>query len=224
MPSRAWCASANFKRVTHMNETIGQSDQEPPVVAYELPAGDGYNEWLRNETRDFVPSARQRLVIQAVKAALDAGKYYSDEVREFCAKRLAISQEQASVGIARVEGGTFAMDCYYARGYLRAQENFAKQDSVRTLLKPFVGQKLGTLTFNDFKRNTGAMVKAISEDGHTITISAKRGSVGVELACNAEQIARAMDRAAERGHRKASFEATFAAAPRSEDAAAQGCA
>jgi hypothetical protein len=192
-------------------QPTGENAAAAPKPRYELPS-DTYKDWQGYETRSFVPNARQSLVVDAVGAALQAGLYYSDEVREFCAKQLDISPEQAAVGIKHVEGGAFAMDCYYSRGYLRARKAFELEAEHHRLLKPFVGQELGTLVFNDLKRTTGVKVTSIFADGYTLELWGKRGRSEVKVTTNATGIAEALDRAAKRGARKAGFAESFPSA------------
>lgn len=183
------------------------------TAAYELPAHGTYADWKRRELRDFVPDTRQALVVEAVREALAAGMYYTSDVFAFCAKLLGVTAEQAQVQAKKVENGEVGMDVYYARDYLRARERFAAEDANLAKLKPHVGQSLGTLMFNDYKRNTGCTVTAVSDDGRGITVEAKRGKVTVQFDCDASQIAKAMDRAAEQGLRKGNFAATVGGAP-----------
>ena len=125
-----------------------------------------YQAWAGCEARGFIPSKNQKLVIAVVQAALDSGLFYTTDVRSFCAKAMGLTSEQDAANFqpARVEGGVFGMECYYARKYLDAMSRFAREDKAHAQLKPHVGQKLGTIMFNDFKRSTGAVVSEVKDN------------------------------------------------------------
>lgn len=178
------------------------------TLLYTLPNIKPFNEWLRCETKDFVPTPRQSLVIEAVRLAKSTGLYYSSEIRDFVARHLQVKEGDLNANFQmRVEGGVFGMDCYYAAKYLDAQQCLARETEAKTLLKPYVGQKLGTMVFNDFKRCTGV---AVVEAGEQIRISFKRGSNSIIAEAAYESIRHGMDRAFEKGLRKDDFN-TFVA-------------
>lgn len=170
---------------------------------YELP-GNVYDDWAKCECRGFLPTARQQNVIAAMQSALSAGLYYTSDVVPHCAGLLKPNAEQAAEGRGRVENGTFGMDCYYARKYTDAVALFKKMDAAMAELKPYKGQKLGTLMFNDFKRNTGVVVTEVVGND-CIQIAGKRGSLALAWSANAIQIVCAINRAAERKLRKDDF-------------------
>jgi len=181
------------------------------TTQYVAPQSSVYQEWDQNETEAFVPTDRQATIIRAVQLALDAKLFYTDEVRAHCAATLGVTPEQAAVGAARTEGGTFGLDVYYARQYLSAQTKFQAERVALLRLKPTEGLELGTLMFNDFKRNTGMRVTGVSSDSKEITLIGKRGAYTVTLVCTAKQIENAIDRAHERGLRKQNFSQAFPA-------------
>lgn len=178
---------------------------------YIPPQGSVYDEWDKNATPGFVPSERQKIVIQAVQAALDSKLFFTDDVRAHCAAALGLTPEQASVRAETVEGGTFGLDLYYAREYISAQAKFQAERVALQRLKPAEGLELGTLMFNDLKRNTGMRVVEVSSDSGEIKIIGKRGAYTVTLVCTAKQIENAIDRAHERGLRKQDFSQAFPA-------------
>ena len=180
----------------------------PATLLYTFPNIKPFNEWLRCETKDFVPTPRQSLVIEAVRLAKSTGLYYSSEIRDFVARHLQVKEGDLNANFQmRVEGGVFGMDCYYAAKYLDAQQCLARETEAKSLLKPYVGQKLGTMVFNDFKRCTGV---AVVEAGEQIRISFKRGSNSIIAEAAYESIRHGMDRAFEKGLRKDDFN-TFVA-------------
>ena len=173
-------------------------------MEYKLPS-DSYKDWARNEARDFVPTDRQRLVIESVRrATVDESLFYTKDVYAFCVKELNPSTEILCVNAEKVEGGEFGMDLYYARRYLDAQKHFAAVDAAHARLKPQAGMVLGTLVLQDFKRNTGAKIVAV--EGYEFRVQMKRGAHAYDFVCPALTIRYAMDRAHERGHRKDNFE------------------
>ena len=173
----------------------------PRAVPYVLPNPSAYEEWAGYKRRNFVPTERQTRVVEAVQAALAAKLFYTDNVREFCAQRLYITAAQARVRADKVEGGEFGMDCFYARGYLESRQEIEAEDAAHRKLAPRVGMPLGTLVFNDYKRNTGMVVEELLPDGR-LKLRGKRGRHVVTLECTALSIRHAIDRAAERGLRK----------------------
>jgi hypothetical protein len=177
----------------------------PPVVPYVLPTPSAYKDWAGCQRREFLPTERQRSVIEAVQAALDTNLFYTDEVREFCAQRLCITAAQAHVRADKVEGGEFGMDCYYARGYLKSRQEIAAEDAAYRKLAPRGGLPLGTLMFNDYKRNTGMVIEELLPEGR-LKLRGKRGRYVVTLECTALSIGYAIDRAAEHGLRKDRFD------------------
>ena len=178
-------------------------------ATYTAPAKSVYDDWNGYQRPGYQPTERQLIVIAAVQSALNAGCYYTDEVRIHCASLLSVTPEQAQVNAKVVEGGEFGMDCYYARGYLRAQKEIQAESRAWLQLAPRVGQALGTVMFNDFKRMTGAMVAAVDEAAQMITVHGKRGKYAYQSSCSAMQIRNAIDRAKEQGHRKDGFDRAF---------------
>lgn len=186
--------------------TMQPAPQGAQQKAVYHPPQDAYTDWAGHKCKDFVPDARQSLVIKTVQAALATGKYYTNDVQAFCAEYLGVGPElQQSKGPIRNEGGIFGMDCYYARNYLREREKFAKSAEAMSQLKPYVGQRLGTIVFNDYKRTTGAVVIAVFDQSDSVRISGKRGAQAIEATVTATQIASAIDRASEKGYRKDGF-------------------
>lgn len=173
------------------------------ATPYHLPVNGTYKDWARNECEDFTLNGRQSLVVEAVRSALAEGLYYSDAVRTRCAEILNPSAEILEVGIKANEGGEFGMDCYYARRYLDAQKRFEAERAALQKLNPYVGQELGTIVFNDFKRNTKAKIVDVKDGGRSIRIEAKRGRYSVTMLCTALNIQHAVERAQEKGYRPA---------------------
>lgn len=172
---------------------------------YVLPTQvEHHTQWAKVEHKDFVPNNNQQLVIDAVKAAIGSGLYYSAEIRSHVQIALAVSNDDAARNFKMaVEGGVLAMECYYAGKFIEASARRSALKSDYELLKPHHGLRLGTITFNDFKRLTGAIVECVRED--VICITAKRGSLRVVLEANATQVKHAINRAHERNSRKDNF-------------------
>lgn len=172
-------------------------------MQYELPEST-YDDWARNETRGFQPTERQKLVIDAVRSALDVGKlYYTKDVYAYCLNILLPSVETLAKNAKSVEGGEFGMDLYYARQYLDAQKRFAMEDELNSQLKPRAGMRLGTLVMQDLKRYTGVTIAGARED--CLTLDAKRGSIAARFTASVTGVRNAVDRAYERKLRKTSF-------------------
>lgn len=170
---------------------------------YTPPATDPHKEWSRYQAADFAPTERQKDLIAVIQSALDAKLFYTSEVLVHCRTVLGLSTEQVAAGGSYVEGGWFGMDCYYARGYIQARASIDAESKAWARLAPQVGDHLGTLTFSDYKRNTGMVIVAVLDGG--VKLTGKRGASTVSLEATATQIGNAMDLAAERGHRKTGF-------------------
>lgn len=171
---------------------------------YQLPV-NVYQEWDGCKREDYAPSDRQMLVIQAVKTALEEKLFYSDDVLKRASKILGVTEEQAASGASVVQGGHFGMECYYARQYIEAQRAYAIDRAYAKQLQPHKGMKLGTLVFNDSKRNTSVEIVEVEERGRMLTLHGKRGNTTVAMTCTATQVAYALDRAAQRELRKDGF-------------------
>jgi hypothetical protein len=176
-------------------------------LPYTLP-DKSFDDWAGHQQWDYQPTARQLIVIEAVRTARSEGLYYTNAVQARCAVLLKPTAEQLAVRADKVEGGEFGMDCYYARCYLDAQAVFAKVKETFAQLQPVVGMRLGTLVFSDSKRTTGVTVVGI--DGYSIEFTGRRGSSAVTGKGTTLQISFAMDRAADRGLRKDNFLAFIA--------------
>ena len=171
---------------------------------YTLATQDEYTDWAGHQSLHFTPTERQALVIEAVAAALASELFYTVDVTAFCAARLSVDPvtltHQRSQTM-RVEGGSFGMDCYYARRYLDAVKARNAEACARAALKPAIGQRLGILMFSDYKRMTGCTITDLNDEA--ITLIGKRGSVTVTATASAMQIVNAQARAAERRARRA---------------------
>lgn len=186
-----------------------------------IAVSDPYKDWTLRECEDYSPTERQCTIIEAVQSALDAKLFYTSDVLEHCKVFLGVTPDQAAVGAKNVEGGDVGMDCYYARGYLEAQRCHKIARISLDRLKPRVGQCLGTLVFNDFKRTTGVTVTEYS-GGKILHASGKRGAYTVTLSCTAIQIENAINRAFERKQRKDNFDSFVAAVPAPKPASPAG--
>lgn len=172
-------------------------------MQYQLPE-DTHKDWAGNQTRGFTPDERQQLVIEVVRRAIeDEGLYYTKDVYAFCVKQLIPTSDDLAKSAMRVQGGEVGMDLYYARNYLDARKRIAKEDQAKDQLRPHVGMVLGTLTLQDLKRCTGAVITAVK--GHELTLQAKRGTVGICFTTTTLGLRYAMERAYERKQRKTSF-------------------
>jgi len=193
-------------------------DATPPVAeflpiapVYQLP--EKQDDWSGAKySADFVPNARQQIVIDAVQTALNEGKYYTSDVLARCIELLNIDAHTASMNFGmRVEGGIVGMDCYYARGYIDAKK--AREASLKTFNEMALreGDELGILVFTDYKRTTGVKITGISEGGSTFTFTGKRGINTVTGTGSADQLKCGIERAFTTGKRKTDYAAFIAA-------------
>jgi len=156
--------------------------------------------------------------MNAVQAALDAGKFYANEVKDFVADRLGITPEQRAFNKTRVEGGDFGYEVYLARQVVEGRQRDDKlQAATRALnLKP--GDQIGALVFNnDFKRNTG--MKVVSVDGDSVVLEGKRGSRTIQQRTDSLGVLKGIDRAKEKGYRPDSADEFIAGRPKQSTAA-----
>ncbi len=180
---------------------------------YVPPSGNLFNEWAGCEAEGYQPTDRQKVLIDAVRDAKASGLFYTKDVRNHVAKALNLTPEQAAVGATRTEGGDFGMDCYYARQFIEAVQRHEAEHQAWVQLKPTAGLDIGTLVFNDFKRTTGVVVTGFVGEGDVkngkgmlMALRGKRGAMTVGLNATATQVRYAMDRAAEKGNRKTTFD------------------
>lgn len=165
-----------------------------------------YEDWVGSEARGFSPTQRQQILIDVVRAALQAGCHYDDDVMAHCARALSVPQDQLDAGRASVHGGHFGYDLYYARRYLYAVKRISDENDAHAALKPAIGQNLGTLIFNsDFKQLTSVTVIAV--EGMAVKLEGKRGASRWTVTTTAVGIKSAIERAHERGRRKDDFAA-----------------
>lgn len=173
-------------------------------MKYHLPQ-DTRTDWALNETRGFVPSERQKLVIEAVRRATEEAKlFYTKDVYAFSVKLLMPDAETLSKNATKVEGGEVGMDIYYATRYTDARKAFAREDAAAAKLKPMVGMKLGKLRLQNLKSCIGSTITMVAVDA--ITVDATLGSKRIRLSTDARGIAHMMDLAYELGQRETNFE------------------
>lgn len=206
-PSHAGTQAAQEQDALTFDAVLGE-DRDAPCVGhertqYQLPENT-YKDWARNETRDFKPDARQKLVIDAVRRAIEEKKlFFTSDVYAFCVEQLAPSADTLAKHASRVEGGEVGMDLYYARQYLDAQKRFALEEQAAAQLRPRTGMNVGTLVLQDLKRCTGATITAV--EGDALTLEAKRGTSTVRFTTTALGLRHGIDRAHKRKLRKTGF-------------------
>ena len=172
------------------------------TTTYTMPANP-YDDWRGCEYRGFVLSARQELVIAAVRQCANEGLRYADEVQTRCRALLNPSADELAVNINKVDGGWFGMDVYYARKYIDQAAKYAAEDAANTALNATAGMALGQLMFNDYKLTRA--VSIINVDDKGIWISGSRGTAKIVATVSAMQIKHAMDRAFSYKKRPADF-------------------
>lgn len=178
-------------------------------TTYSPPLDDPYKDWAGRFLPSFEPNERQKAVLNAVREALDSRLFYASDVLAFCIKRLGVTQAQADVDARSVSGGRVGMDIFYARDALERTAFFAAERDVLIQLRPSVNQQLGTLVFNDGKRNSNMRITALSQDSLQITMDGKRDKASVRIESTPVGIRTAIDRAAEAGFRRKNFEQTY---------------
>lgn len=170
---------------------------------YTLP-DDIYKDWNGSAREDFKPTPRQQMVMDSAARAKDSGLFYTNEVQAFVEKDLNISAELRARKNHGTEGGDVGYDIYHAAKAVDEQRGNAEIRRVQAEMGLKVGDKIGTLIFNDFKVNTGVTVEAVNDT--MISLSGKRGAYGVKMDASVTNIKYAIERAHEKGKRKDSYE------------------
>lgn len=163
-----------------------------------------FDDWQTARRRDFEPSPRQRLLMDAVVRALKDGLFYSEEVKSRVAELVHFDRTR-STDVLRVEGGDFGMDVYYARRAVDARATFDREAAAAAELRLRAGDRLGTLVFMDGKRTTGVTMLE-SVDSWTWKFEGKRGTARVTGTGSALNLKHAIERAHERGNRTDSYQ------------------
>jgi hypothetical protein len=190
---------------TNENSPSNQGDAVTP--RYELPEpGKCHDEWRAYPSPAFRPTPRQQLVIDATARAIDAGAYYSVDVKSAVAAELGVTPEQLARNTHKVDGGDFGYDLYFARGALEAIRRQKKAIETAEALALRPGDAIGALIFNDGKRSTGAVVQSVGAEGIDLEIRAKRGGKPIAFSCRIDALANAIRTAQERGARRDTYE------------------
>lgn len=183
----------------------------PVVSAEEVAALKGayipltklsHEEWQGCEQEDYVPTARQLPITQAVCVSLNYGLFYSSDVLARVIELMAIPDEVTSSRRERVEGGELGMDVYYARKFVERQATYAAERAAAAKMKLVPGLKIGTLRFNDGTRCTSMVINGISSEGWSYRLTGKRGKNEVTYQVSALSLMRSIDRAFEAKQRK----------------------
>lgn len=190
------------------NANASARKAEKAATGYNLP-DDVNGEWRSSQRPDFKPSARQQLLMDAVKAEQEAGTFYSNDMTENVAKRIGVSPEIRASNKTGVEGGDFGYDVYLAQKAVEAGTVRTARTRMQAEMNLSVGDKLGTMVFNDFKQNTGVEVVSV-EDGQ-YTLRGKRGATTVEMTTDVFGIKSGLERAKEKGKRKDGYDDFVAA-------------
>ncbi|WP_198140725.1 hypothetical protein [Polaromonas naphthalenivorans] len=199
MPSQGIAKPEVFKRCVFSKTSKGNMASDIKKSSeYFLPS-NLYLEWQGCELEDFVPAARQRLVMQAHEAAVVAGHFYTNDVKGFAADFLAVSQDLRLLNKHKVHGGDVGYDIYYAGKAVNAAKHWKAISEVNQALQPKVGMPLGTLRIS-FKRTTNGVITKIN--GHALVIIGKRGHEVCTFACDVLQLQNASVNAFDKGWRQ----------------------
>ena len=180
-------------------------------MPYRLPEGASLHaSWEGSEILSFVPDSREKLVLDAVQAGIDAGIEYQREMADLVAKQLAVSEEILARGKNRVEGGDFGMDVYYAWRSIRGRAEAQRSLDVVATLKLTSGQKVGILVLNDGKQLSAATLESLDRETGRIVFHGSRGGRLWRVTLQGSGLVAAINRAAEKGRRKDDYEALVA--------------
>ena len=186
------------------DEIAKREQQKPAETArpYTPPASTSEvsDSWLGVWKRGATPN--QDALMSAVQKALNAGLFYNNDVKDFVAKELGVTDAERAVGSGTVDGGAFGYDVYHARKELDRRAAEAANSRAVDELGLSTGVKLGVLVFNDSKVTKAVEVESVAEDKQSVTIKGKRGNTTVSGPVSPVSIKRAIERAEERGARK----------------------
>lgn len=185
---------------------------------YTLPANI-QTDWLRARADGYQPNARQALVVNAVRLALDCGrlkKGWSPDLLEHVKSTLKPTPQQLQSGIDRIPGGDFAADVHGALTHIIAADDHALALANWHTLKPQVGMRLGTMVLSQDRRLDDVTIIGFQGAGDSgngkgllirIEGRAPGGASGqlVRLPASVNSIRLAIDRAHARGLRATSF-------------------
>lgn len=135
----------------------------------------------------FVVTLEHEAMKAAIHKALDADVFYSDDMADYVAQELGVTQEQRDADIIpgktrSVEGGPFAMEVYLARKVVEAERFAVKDAIVRDSLNLSVGQKLGKLKLNDYKFCMGSTIESLTDK--LVVLTASRGPQRIRVQCS----------------------------------------
>lgn len=174
-------------------------------MPYELPTGSVHDDWLGCQMPGFQPTARQQLIMDAAKRALDAGLHYNKDVDAAVAADLGVTEDQLLRKVHKTEGGDFGYDVYRARQAVEAIAAYQLNLRLSAQMHLAVGDKPGCLVLNDFKRINRVVITEVSASGLSITFEGTRGAMPVRGSYDPSTIQRAIDRAHSKGFRKDTF-------------------
>lgn len=161
-----------------------------------------YDAWQGCKADGFQPTPAQAEVMATVRAATDSGLFYTRDVHAYCIQALGVPHQFAAIGKDRVEGGEVGMHFYHARGANDAADSWALEHKNAEALRARIGQKLGCIMFQDFKRVTSVVLAGQEEVG-TFRVRGKKGSLLCEWLAGATTIVAAIDRYAAHKARRA---------------------
>ena len=179
-------------------------------ASYTLPEKKVEADWKQAGATEvhpnYKPNDRQKILIDAVAAELDAGVFYSSELVEKVSKRLNVPNDVLESNRAGVQDGDFGYDVYLARKYVESQKANNVSKSIAGELSLNVGDSVGTLVTNDGKRTTNVKIESISDSGLIATFTGNRGKYTVTGQIGVDSIKHSINRAKERNHRKDNYD------------------
>lgn len=161
---------------------------------YPIDRRTQYERWADVRALRVEPTVEMAELSIMVKAALDAGLYYSKDVLaaviEMMGERL--TADLIALGRDRVEGGYFGMEVYYARQYLEALARREQVQSAEADLMLEAGRRLGVLMFSDGKQVKSCTV--VRWESGIATIKGMRGRYEVTGSYDALTLSKAIRR------------------------------
>lgn len=177
---------------------------------YELPPEPlkVFEHWRGSEGEGFVPTSRQKLLMDAVEIALSEGLFYNVDVDRRVSELVVVDPEQRAMQLKPlVEGGVFGSDVYLARKAVEARERHKLRRQVAARLGLHEGESIGRLIFSSFggKVESAVIVNQVHATG-AYTLISTRGSQKMRIDTDAIGLRDAIDAAARRQVRRTNFE------------------
>lgn len=133
-----------------------------------------FNHWRDIRAGKIEMDDEDKAFTEAVKAALAAGLYYNNQVKDYCANLLHPTEWEISPKISGTEGGLFGYAIFHAREEIDFQK--ALQERKVHASKLTIGQTIKDVRLDSHKFSSLQILEINHETGWVTFIARKRGS------------------------------------------------